>query len=83
MSDPFIVTTRDLYERIVEIEERLGGALAADERLRDQLTELCAYAADHETRLRSIERWRYALPLVTLTALVTGVAAVVSAINGA
>lgn len=82
MSDPFIVTTRDLYERIVGIEERLNGALAANERLRDQLAELCTHTADHETRLRAIERWRYALPLAALTALITGVAAVVAALGG-
>ncbi|GII88291.1 hypothetical protein Ssi03_62810 [Sphaerisporangium siamense] len=37
---------------------------------------------DHEGRIRAIEKWKYALPLATLAALIAGAASVIAAIKG-
>lgn len=41
------------------------------------------WRADHEQRLRSLERWRYALPLTALSSGVAAVASVVAALIAA
>jgi hypothetical protein len=60
------ITLRDIYEQQVVMSSKLDGSLAT------HLTQE-ATIADHETRLRGLERWRYALP----TALVLAAAGVI------
>lgn len=48
-----------LVERLTRIETKL------DQQLSGQL--------DHEVRLRAIERWKYALPIASITAVASGV----------
>lgn len=54
-----VITNKDIYEKVVKME----GALNV----------LMPQVPDHENRLRSLERWRYALP----TSLGTGIIAIV------
>lgn len=37
---------------------------------------------DHETRLRSLEQWRYATPVTGLAAIVTAAVTIIIAIRG-
>lgn len=52
-------------ERLVRIEVKLDELLKAQDKGHE----------DHETRLRAIERWKYALPLTALTAVASAVVA--------
>lgn len=54
-----VITTRDIYDKVVEVGGKVDGMLAAHERIREQVH-------DHEERLRAAERWRYALPISVL-----------------
>ncbi|RKS68993.1 hypothetical protein BZB76_6132 [Actinomadura pelletieri DSM 43383] len=54
-----VITTRDIYDKVVEVGGKVDGMLAAHERIREQV-------GDHEERLRAAERWRYALPVSVL-----------------
>ena len=57
-----VITNKDIYEKVTRME----GALAV----------LMPQVPDHETRLRALERWRYALP----TSLIMGAAGLVVAV---
>ncbi|MFI6516860.1 hypothetical protein ACIBF1_14965 [Spirillospora sp. NPDC050679] len=70
-----VITSRDIYDKLVELSGKVDGVLAAHEHLRMQM-------ADHEQRLRSLERWRYTLPISLLVAVLSAVAAVISALSG-
>jgi hypothetical protein len=61
-SGQVVITNKDIYEKVTKME----GALAV----------LMPQVPDHETRLRALERWRYALP----TSLVMGGAGLVVAV---
>lgn len=63
--DPYIVTTRDIFQLASQTAGKVDTiiALQTQAEARASATDL-----DHETRLRALERWRYALP----TALVLG-----------
>ncbi|MFC6884677.1 MULTISPECIES: hypothetical protein [Actinomadura] len=54
-----VITTRDIYDKVVELGGKVDGMGAAHEQVRAQV-------ADHEQRLRATERWRYALPVSVL-----------------
>lgn len=64
--DPLGVTisAREIYDEIVGMREDVRSLTQHHESVRDTLT-------DHEERLRTLERWKYALP----TAAVSGVLA--------
>jgi hypothetical protein len=72
MGDPdAVITLKDVYTQVTML---VGHMQAVDTRntLADQLH------VDHETRLRALERWRYAMPasiVVGLGSLGTAVAA--------
>ena len=65
-----LVTVRDMY---AQVQTLTGEVRDVASQLRDRLAP--AYV-DHETRLRALERWRYALPL----SLVAGAASAVTTI---
>lgn len=81
MSDPLgpvVITAREIYDQLVRVVaavERLADGLDGQRRdLRDHETEHQKVEADHESRLRSLEKARWPLPalavLVSLAALV-------------
>lgn len=73
MSEPpgVVITARDIYDKLVELGGKVDGMLAAYEQLRLQV-------ADHEQRLRAAERWRHALPVSVLLAIVSAAASVLT-----
>lgn len=70
MNDEF-----DVRDRLVRMEAKLdliGVQHAATERI----------AGDHETRIRSLEQWRYAIPVTGVAAIITGAVSIIIAIKG-
>ncbi len=66
------VGAREIYDELV--------ALRGDVRSLSQTNETVAQTlADHETRLRGLERWRYALPVAAVTSAGTLIAAALKA----
>lgn len=70
-----VVTITDVYGQQRELAGKVEAALARQEAHADRLD-------DHETRLRSLEAWRYALPLSTISAIIAAIAAIASTILG-
>lgn len=65
----------DVRDRLVRMEGKIdliGLQHATAERI----------ANDHEDRLRALERWKYALPVTALAAVVTGATTIIAAIKG-
>jgi hypothetical protein len=57
-----LVTTRDIYDQLVTLNQEVRT-------LSQTLIQTVARADDHETRLRTLEQWRYALPASLLLGL--------------
>lgn len=84
-----VVTIKDLWQaqqaQTDKLTEGLNGVKQVLERLSGHLDAIDAFTAaakdvhvDHETRLRSLERWRYALPASLLLGSGSAVTAVLS-----
>ncbi|AZQ70287.1 hypothetical protein EKH77_02810 [Streptomyces luteoverticillatus] len=56
------ISAREIYDQIVGLRDDVRG-------LTQTQTTTAAELADHENRLRAIERWRYAAPLAGVSAL--------------
>jgi hypothetical protein len=74
MSEGVMITTRDIYDKLVELGGKVDGSMAAHERTREQVM-------DHEQRLRATERWRYALPLSFLFAALSTVMSLLTSLT--
>lgn len=87
-----VVTIKDLWQAQRIQADRLADAIAGlsatvarlDGHLeaidaRDKAADLVD--GDHEARLRSLERWRYALPVSALAAMGSAAAAIVAALH--
>ncbi|GAB3693628.1 hypothetical protein [Nocardiopsis oceani] len=70
-----VVTVADVYGQQRELAGKVEAALARQQ-------QNAARLDDHETRLRSLEAWRYALPLSTISAIIAALAAVATTIFG-
>lgn len=68
-SDPVVVTTRDIYDLALQTKSSVDTLLQRD-------TASAAKQLDHETRLRALEAWRYALPTSLALGLFSSVATV-------
>lgn len=65
--DPLAVTisTREIYDQIVGLRGDVRSLTESGETVRQ-------IQADHEQRLRGIERWKYSLPATVAAAVATG-----------
>lgn len=59
---PVRITTREIYETLLEVKTLVEGMLTREDDFRQQLS-------DHELRIRKNEAWRYGLPLALLTSI--------------
>ena len=77
--DPFstVVTAQTIYGSLQEMRGELQADRASQALMRKDVDDLLKSKADHEVRLRSLEKWRYALPITSVCAAITGVCAVV------
>lgn len=71
----YTVTMGDVYGELRQLAGQLQTSIAQQEMTRAQLQ-------DHETRLRSLEAWRYALPVSALSAVAAAIAAIISVFVG-
>lgn len=62
----FTITLRDVYNEIQKIEARVS-----------DMAPSVTIVADHEVRLRALERWRYALPPTIFLAVLSTVGLIV------
>lgn len=63
------IGAREIYDQVVGVREDVQGLVRSEENTQRDL-------ADHEERLRNVERWKYA----TGTSLATAVASIVVAL---
>lgn len=71
----FVITARDIWLQLVSLTQEVRD-------MASPLKEAGRTLADHETRLRLLERWRYALPTTMLLAVASILAAAATAIWG-
>lgn len=69
------VTAADLYGELRQMSGQLQTSITQQEMTRTQLR-------DHESRLRALEAWRYALPVSAFSAVAAAVAAIISVFVG-
>lgn len=76
MSEPtgggnvIVVTLKDVYIELMKIKETLG-----------ELKNSADKVPDHETRIRALEKWRYALPPAIILALMSAIVSVLGLLN--
>jgi hypothetical protein len=69
------IGSREIYDEIIGMRDDVRS-------LTQHQAETVSRLADHETRLRSIERWKYTLPITSVTALGGAVAALITSFGG-
>lgn len=71
----FVVTARDIWLQLSNLTQEVRDMGAP-------LKEAGRTLADHEVRLRMLERWRYALPVTLFLAVASILAATAAAVWG-
>ncbi|WP_240351621.1 hypothetical protein [Streptomyces olivoreticuli] len=66
------IGAREIYDEVVGLREDMRSVAEKGE-------ELHTHVADHETRIRDLERWKYALPIAAVSGVVAAGAAVAKA----
>ncbi|MER5304594.1 hypothetical protein ABT039_34720 [Streptomyces lasiicapitis] len=57
------IGAREIYDEVVGLREDMRSVAEKGEELREDV-------ADHETRIRDLERWKYALPVAAVSGVV-------------
>lgn len=92
VAETSVVTIKDLWQSQQAQTDRLADAINAVERTLERLTghldsidqrnaNADRMATDFETRIRSLERWRYALPTSVILGVGSAVAAILAAVH--
>lgn len=68
-TDGVTITLREIYDQVVATREEVQTLTQARDTHSEKL-------ADHEARIRTLERWKYGIPLAGLTAILSAVIAV-------
>lgn len=68
--DPILITLRDVYDKVTEVSKTVDEVANAGK-------HSTKHAADHELRIRSLERWAYALPAALVLAAVALIAPII------
>lgn len=79
--DVLISQHSQLAGMVSDHETRIRAGETAQTQTRGTVAELGKDVADHEERLRAADRWRYALPVAALGALLAGAGSIVTAIT--
>jgi hypothetical protein len=76
-NDPLGVTisAREIYDQIVGLRDDVRSLVQSNAEVGKQLD-------DHEDRLRSVERWKYAVPTATIGAIISAGITIAKAIGG-
>lgn len=57
--DGVMITTRDIYDKLIAVEHSVAA-----------MTPQAQTVADHETRLRAVEKWKWSVPPTAIAALI-------------
>ncbi|WP_433332514.1 hypothetical protein [Spirillospora sp. CA-294931] len=68
------ISTKDIYEQFVKMNEQLARVNEELCRLTTLMTDTREEQADMEQRLRSVERWKYGIPIAYLGLLISFIA---------
>ncbi|MEV7358266.1 hypothetical protein [Kitasatospora sp. NPDC091276] len=68
------IGAREVYDQVVGLREDVRAMGQQAEGVREEL-------ADHESRLRALEAWRYALPIGAVTGVLAAVISLVQALT--
>lgn len=74
---PVVITSREIYDQLVRVGTAIGDLTAQIHRLNDGHDEVKRDVADHESRLRSLERRQWPLPTVAVLVSLGSLAAVI------
>lgn len=80
--DVLISQHSSLAGMVADHETRLRTIETSHTSAQGALIELGRDVVDHEQRIRAADRWRYAMPLTTVGALLAGAAAIIGALKG-
>lgn len=69
------VGAREIYDELVAMREDVRTTAQSLATVADTL-------ADHEDRIRSVERWKYSIPTALMTAVVSAVVAITTKLGG-
>lgn len=67
---PVVITAQHIYDQLVKLVDVVGGMSARIDRLNDGHDDAKKDLADHEVRLRALEKGRWPLPTVSVLAAV-------------
>ncbi|MDS1269681.1 hypothetical protein RIF23_05175 [Lipingzhangella sp. LS1_29] len=83
-NDPFsgVITARDVYGAVREIQAEVRSAVARMDRIEQAQEALRSEQERHRVRLDAIDRWRYALPISSFSAVAAALAAIITAVAG-
>jgi hypothetical protein len=69
------IGAREIYDQVVGLRDDVRSLVQSNDAVQETLT-------DHEDRLRSVERWKYAVPTATIGAIVSAGITITKAIGG-
>lgn len=69
------ISAREIYDQIVGLRDDVRSLTHSN-------TTTAETLSDHESRLRSVERWKYALPTAAIGAIVSAGITIAKAIGG-
>jgi hypothetical protein len=68
------ISAREIYDQIVGLRDDVRSLVQSNAAVQTALD-------DHETRIRSVERWKYAVPTATVGAIVSAGITIVKAVG--
>jgi hypothetical protein len=69
------ISAREIYDQIVGLRDDVRSLVQSNAEVGKQLD-------DHENRLRSVERWKYTVPVATIGAVLSAGVTIAKAIGG-
>jgi len=69
------ISAREIYDQIVGLRDDVRSLVQSNAEVSKELD-------DHETRLRSVERWKYAVPATLIVSLASAGTTIIKAIGG-
>lgn len=80
--DPFasVVSAKDIYDATRETQQEVRRALDRIDTVDKKLEDVSRVQDEHRARLDAIDRWRYAIPIASISAVASAIAAVTIAL---
>lgn len=81
-ADPFasVVSAKDIYDATRETQQEVRRALDRIDTVDKKLADVSRVQDEHRARLDAIDRWRYAIPVASFSAVASAVAAIIIAL---